>query len=98
MKLPRKIFSTMITGFFLSSAVNAGEKQGENVMSANGNNRTFQSVSDGRNSNLSSADTITYGKGYVPAGGGGGAFPPDPSFASKDVFCVLGFCLATNQK
>ena len=98
MKLQRKIFSMLITTFFLSSAVNADEKQGVSVMSANDNHRTFQTVSDGKNSNRFKADTATYSRGYVPAGGGGGAFPPDPSVTSTDTFCFLDLCFAKNQK
>ena len=87
-----------IAAFFLSSAVNADEKQGQNIMSANDNNRTFQATSDGRNLNLFKADTSTYGRGFVPAGGGGGAFPPDPSVASTDALCFFDLCFTTNQK
>ena len=86
----------LMATFFLSSAVNADEKQGVSLMSANDNNRIFQTVSNERNSNQFKADTATYGRGYVPAGGGGGAFPPDPSITSTDTFCFLGLCFAKN--
>lgn len=98
MKLSHKIFSMLMTTFFLSSAVNADENQGKNVISVNGNNQSVQAVSDGRNLSPFKADTSTYGRGYVPAGGGGGAFPPDPSLASTDAFCILGFCFTTTKK
>jgi|GEM_PF-6783351 len=98
MKLSHKIFSMLMTTCFLSCAVNASENQGANVISVNGSNQSVKAVSNGGNSNPFKADTSTNGRVYVAAGGGGGAFPPDPSLASTDVFCFLGFCITTNKK
>lgn len=87
-----------MTTCFLSCAVNANENQGANVISANGNNQSVNAASNGGNSSPFKADTSTSGRAYVAAGGGGGAFPPDPSLATADKFCLLGFCIATNKK
>lgn len=95
MKLSHKIFSMLMTTFFLSTAVNADENKGTNVISMTNINTSVDAVTDGRKSNPFRVDTNTSDRGYVPAGGGGGAFPPDPSLSATDTICVLGFCFTT---
>lgn len=90
MKLSHKIFSILVTTFFLSFLAQATESNSTNVNTL-GNYGSAGSAKSALNQ-----DTSTNSRTYVAQGGGGGVFPPDPSLASTSnakTFCVAGFCL-----
>lgn len=97
MKLSHKIFSMIVASFLLSPAVIADEIQSTNATLVNANNLSTFTTTETRKLSLPRVEGNS-SKAYVASGGGGGAFPPDPSIATKNTFCVLGFCFNTNKK
>ncbi len=95
MKLSHKIFSILVTTFFLSFLAQASESNSTNVNALVSSSDTSSAVTQSLNGASQNQAMPTSGRTYVAQGGGGGAFPPDPAAASTTEvsrFCVAGFC------
>lgn len=95
MKLSHKIFSILVTTFFLSFLAQASESNSTNVNALVSSSDTRSAVTHSTQRASQDQAMPTSGRTYVAQGGGGGAFPPDPALAStseESRFCVAGFC------
>lgn len=95
MKLSHKIFSIIVTTFFLSFLAQAGESNSTNANTLVSSSNSNLAVSGGYQAVPHSQKMSTNSRVYVAQGGGDGGFPPDPQLAKTEnlaTFCVFSFC------
>lgn len=97
MKLSHKIFSILITTYFLSFLAQAGESSDANANTVRNSNISHVAVNIGKQDVPSSTNMYTNSRVYVAQGGGDGGFPPDPQLAqtvNATKYCVFGYCFS----